>query len=906
MNPNLNNPVGIHHHHQQSSNQQQHNHTTHLPPAHTTHPSHHHQPQHLLPDLNPPLREQVEHQQQQQQRSNIEHYKSSATPAYDGYIGSTHDALIIFSGCYLGHFPMVSRRLHERERRSIRSGAVYVFDETKAGIKRWTDGRVWSPSRILNNFLVYREIDHKRPPANSSATSNSSTNPSTSTSTNTSNNNNTANTSTTTTTNTHTNNTNIIPKRDQDDTCSFPKTQQQSSTNPTAAQAHQHTNNNNNSQYHQQFSSNPPPPDNNPLSSSISPLEHKPSIHKDTENQTHSTTPREILPTSTQQRPINRERERSLVGSLTSTYKFRPDGLVKKTISIAGMHMISYYKLDDVVSGRLRAPTSHVALLHIQIVPHLLNPGFFRNPPVWGVSNGRFWIQEEGPEESSQQISSSATAPNSVATTTSTTSLRPTPLSLSASGASSSATSNPAQVGIRSSRPPIRPPNPSTAISRPTSPSSSTGSPSARSPTSPHSFSLLPPPPLSSHNNTGPAPSSPIINPSVGSARAHYSSSIHNNSNSNNNNNGAPVPSGSTHIGRSSTITSASSSRYEPYPRPTRSPPLSASSSGNNTLNDQQNSVPYYNSTHHTTSTLNYSPHSFLPDSHSASLVGPDQQPVSNRNTRHDPSAHEGRNSLESVHQVGGYDDSVAYRAATSTSDGGEALYSQYGITDSASNAHRSSSVPPSSYGLPSINRLGGSGQPVGSSPNTGARGMSDYPFSGSPSQQPQTNRIPSSRHTGSYGGYLSPVVTESTFQTATAAAAASSGGTGGLVERDSHGYAPGQGSPGSGTKPSSFLYPTSSSASTNPSSGYPFSSGNNPSRRGSTIATNTLAGDMGNSTSDPALPGARIGSQNRTTPGGLQLNENNSGSGNGSSNGASHWPQISSSHVMKKEEGTG
>lgn len=27
------------------------------------------------------------------------------------------------------------------------------------GIKRWTDGRVWSPSRILGNFLIYRELD---------------------------------------------------------------------------------------------------------------------------------------------------------------------------------------------------------------------------------------------------------------------------------------------------------------------------------------------------------------------------------------------------------------------------------------------------------------------------------------------------------------------------------------------------------------------------------------------------------------------------------------------------------------------------------------------------------------------------------------------------------------------------
>jgi hypothetical protein len=33
-----------------------------------------------------------------------------------------------------------------------------VFDETESGIKRWTDGRLWSPSRIIKDFLVYHEL----------------------------------------------------------------------------------------------------------------------------------------------------------------------------------------------------------------------------------------------------------------------------------------------------------------------------------------------------------------------------------------------------------------------------------------------------------------------------------------------------------------------------------------------------------------------------------------------------------------------------------------------------------------------------------------------------------------------------------------------------------------------------
>lgn len=41
------------------------------------------------------------------------------------------------------------------------SGSVFLFDEDESGIKRWTDGVFWSPSRILGNFLIYREVEKK-------------------------------------------------------------------------------------------------------------------------------------------------------------------------------------------------------------------------------------------------------------------------------------------------------------------------------------------------------------------------------------------------------------------------------------------------------------------------------------------------------------------------------------------------------------------------------------------------------------------------------------------------------------------------------------------------------------------------------------------------------------------------
>lgn len=78
-----------------------------------------------------------------------------------GAIESTADALRVFELCRQGKLGRVRRRLHDAERRQIRSGSVFVFDEAESGIRRWTDGRLWSPSRIHGNFLVYRELEKR-------------------------------------------------------------------------------------------------------------------------------------------------------------------------------------------------------------------------------------------------------------------------------------------------------------------------------------------------------------------------------------------------------------------------------------------------------------------------------------------------------------------------------------------------------------------------------------------------------------------------------------------------------------------------------------------------------------------------------------------------------------------------
>lgn len=81
---------------------------------------------------------------------------------YYGLIRTPADAIKLFEGCRLGVFPRVQRRLSEKERQSIRSGSVFVWDEREAGMRRWTDGKSWSASRVSGSFLTYREMEGKR------------------------------------------------------------------------------------------------------------------------------------------------------------------------------------------------------------------------------------------------------------------------------------------------------------------------------------------------------------------------------------------------------------------------------------------------------------------------------------------------------------------------------------------------------------------------------------------------------------------------------------------------------------------------------------------------------------------------------------------------------------------------
>ncbi|PFH46020.1 hypothetical protein AMATHDRAFT_70757 [Amanita thiersii Skay4041] len=83
-------------------------------------------------------------------------------PPFIGYVETTVNALRLIHAARQGVIPRITRRLNDSERRTmIKSGAVFVFSVEESGIKRWTDGLLWSPSRIVGNFLVYREINER-------------------------------------------------------------------------------------------------------------------------------------------------------------------------------------------------------------------------------------------------------------------------------------------------------------------------------------------------------------------------------------------------------------------------------------------------------------------------------------------------------------------------------------------------------------------------------------------------------------------------------------------------------------------------------------------------------------------------------------------------------------------------
>jgi Gti1/Pac2 family transcription factor len=67
------------------------------------------------------------------------------------HVRDARDAHTVFEAVRQGLLQPVTRRLNEVERSMyIKSGAIFVWEESDddLGLKRWTDGRVWSQSRM--------------------------------------------------------------------------------------------------------------------------------------------------------------------------------------------------------------------------------------------------------------------------------------------------------------------------------------------------------------------------------------------------------------------------------------------------------------------------------------------------------------------------------------------------------------------------------------------------------------------------------------------------------------------------------------------------------------------------------------------------------------------------------------
>lgn len=76
-----------------------------------------------------------------------------------GYIGTTKEAIALINACLTQNLAPVNFRTNENERHEIIcSGNIFVFIDRPNNIQRWRDSLDWSPSRILGNFLLYRQV----------------------------------------------------------------------------------------------------------------------------------------------------------------------------------------------------------------------------------------------------------------------------------------------------------------------------------------------------------------------------------------------------------------------------------------------------------------------------------------------------------------------------------------------------------------------------------------------------------------------------------------------------------------------------------------------------------------------------------------------------------------------------
>jgi hypothetical protein len=227
-------------------------------------------------------------------------------PTWQGFLDSTKDAMTIVEAALQGRLSHISRRPHDKERAEmLTSGTVLVYEENASGIKRWTDAVHWSPSRVMNNCLIYRQLVRALKPEEKKT----ALNPSGGT-----------------------------------------KRKRKESTGPIGLKNGDREDPTNADDEYEN------PSFDGALSG------YAESAGKVYANFAQSLTP---------------DQQRRFCGSLIDSYEFKEGGLMKKTISVKYQgthhHIISYYSLEDVVSGKLKRPFQDPKLANIHPRPELLN-----------------------------------------------------------------------------------------------------------------------------------------------------------------------------------------------------------------------------------------------------------------------------------------------------------------------------------------------------------------------------------------------------------------------------------------------------------------------------------------------------------------------------------------------------
>ncbi|KAJ4313347.1 Gluconate transport-inducing protein required for gluconate-H+ symport, partial [Neodidymelliopsis sp. IMI 364377] len=224
-------------------------------------------------------------------------------PTWQGFLDTTKDAMTVVEAALQGRLSHISRRPHDKERAEmLTSGTVLVYEENASGIKRWTDAVHWSPSRVMNNCLIYRQLQRALKPEEKKTALNPS--------------------------------------------CGT-KRKRKESAGPSLTKTGDHVNNSDD-EYE------------NPTFDGTLPGESDPA------GKVYANFAQTLSP----------DQQRRFCGSLIDSYEFKDQGLMKKTISVKYQgthhHVISYYSLEDVVSGKLKRPFQDPRLEHVQPRPELL------------------------------------------------------------------------------------------------------------------------------------------------------------------------------------------------------------------------------------------------------------------------------------------------------------------------------------------------------------------------------------------------------------------------------------------------------------------------------------------------------------------------------------------------------